>query len=295
MTYDISDNTGRLDHTLAELIPELSRSKLKQLILDGSVTVDQNIIKKPSYNIDKSLHLNVEMKLDTSKPSLIPKKMPLDIVYEDSSVIVINKTRGIVVHSGEHKEEDTLVSGVLAHCGTLANSGNPLRPGVVHRLDRYTEGLVMFAKTIGALENLKQQFYSRSVTKKYYAMVKGELKEDDYRIESMIGRHRIHRHKQTSLSPVLGTEKEAITQIKVIKRFNTKTFCDIQIFTGRTHQIRVHCADMGHPVIGDNVYDSQCGKKYDGQLLQAYYLSFKNPESLKEMTLQLEPSSFFSA
>ena len=215
-------------------------------------------------------------------------------MYEDDVLIVVNKPRGLLVHPTDQSSELTLVHGLLAHCGSLADGESDNRPGIVHRLDRFTEGVLVVAKTNDAFNHLKEQFKERQVEKRYYAMLKGALAEDEYHLTTMMGRHRVHRQKQTSRSPVPGTEKEAISIVSVKKRFNTKTFCDIQILTGRTHQIRVHCAEMGHPVIGDSLYDVNSGKKYDGQQLQCYSLQFKHPETLKDSEFKVVPSVMFS-
>ncbi len=294
MSYNIQEYIGRLDQVLSELIPDASRTRLKSEIQAGNVSVDGKVVTKPSTNVDEASSISCTLSLEEKLLKLEPVAMDLDVIYEDKDLIVVNKPRGILVHPGDTGTEPTLVAGVLAHCKKLAKTDNPMRPGVVHRLDRHTEGLLVFAKTTKAFEGLKTQFQERTLVKKYYAMLKGNLPENEYHIETQMGRHRQQRHKQTSFSPVPGTEKQAISTIKIKNRYNTKTFCDIQIHTGRTHQIRVHCSELGYPVLGDTVYDPNCGKNYDGQLLQAYFLSFDHPSTEKKMTFELEPSKIFS-
>lgn len=294
MNFNIQDHFGRLDHVLSELIPQVSRTKLKADIKAGLVQLDGQVVTKPASPVDdfNRITYSAEIKEPNSEAVLEPTPMALEIHYEDEHVLVVNKPRGLLVHPGDNSTEPTLVSGLLAHT-ELAKTDDPKRPGIVHRLDRHTEGLLLIAKTDAAYVSLKDQFKSRSVIKKYYAMLKGNLPQNEYHLDTMMGRHRQQRYRQTSKSPVEGTEKQAITTIKVIERFNTKTFCDVQIHTGRTHQIRVHCAELGYPVIGDSVYDPNCGKHHDGQQLQAYYLQFQHPSNGETLTIQLDASSVF--
>ena len=270
--------SGRLDRVLCDLSHHLSRADIQRYIKQGFVQVNELVIRKSGFKVelDDTITWSYEDELKPSH-SVEAIEMPLDIEYEDADICVVYKPRGMLVHGSETSQEPTLVSGLLFHCSKLASSDDPHRPGVVHRLDRFTEGLIVFAKTEDAFEGLKTQFHDRQVTKKYVAMVKGDLTEPDGVFKTMIGRHRSHRHKYTSFSPLEGSQKEAITHYKVLKRFNTKTCVDIRLETGRTHQIRVHFSEAGHPLIGDTVYDSQCGKQYDGQHLQCYGLGFNHP------------------
>ena len=294
MIFDIEEQEGRLDQVLSALIPEASRTKLKEAIKNGAIQMDGLTVTKPATMVNEAKSLTCQVVIEQAETELKPCVMDLNIVHEDDDLIVVIKPKGILVHPTQTGKEETLVAGVLAHCGELAKVDNPFRPGVVHRLDRHTEGLLVFAKTGPCFEGLKQQFQDRTVTKKYYAMLKGNLPDENYHLETLMGRHRVHRHKQTSFSPVPGTEKKAITILTVVERFNTKTFCDVSLLTGRTHQIRVHCSELGYPVLGDTVYDSNCGKNYDGQLLQAYALSFTHPITQDVLSFEIPSSKIFS-
>tara|TARA_A100001015_G_scaffold199468_1_gene222697 strand:- start:380 stop:1267 length:888 start_codon:yes stop_codon:yes gene_type:complete len=293
--HSIKNQSGRLDRVLSDLSAHLSRSDIQRFIKQGFVQVNGIVIHKSGFMVESedSITWSYDDEAKVSN-SVDPVEMPLDIEYEDADICVVYKPRGMLVHGSGLSQEITLVSGLLFHCSELALSDDPHRPGVVHRLDRFTEGLIIVAKTARAFDGLKKQFHDRQVIKKYVAMVKGDVIEHDGMFKTMMGRHRVHRHKYTSFSPMEGTQKEAVTQYKVLKRFNTKTCVDIRLETGRTHQIRVHFSEAGHPLIGDTVYDSQCGKNYDGQHLQCYGLGFNHPVTQESCYFERPFSSIIS-
>ena len=210
--------------------------------------------------------------------------MPLDLLYEDRDILVLNKPAGLVVHPGQ--PTGTLVHELLDYTNDLANSGQPDRPGIVHRLDKDTEGLMVIAKSLTAYDSLLKQFMHRQVGKKYYAVVKGVPKQPERVIDSPIGRHSTQRTKMTTNANAAAHVKPAETHYKLLKNFNTKSLLEVTPVTGRTHQIRVHLAKIGHPVLGDPDYSPKktFGK---GQLLQAFYLSFKHPSKDLRFTFQL--------
>lgn len=204
---------------------------------------------------------------------------PLNIIFEDDFLLVINKPAGLVVHQGAGVSKDTLVLTLRQHCPTLSTMGGSERLGIVHRLDKMTEGLMVIAKTNDAHAGLSAQFKARTITKKYYAFVKGNVREDAVQIHTAIARHPTKRTRMHVL-PLkhTATEKEAVSLVRVLARYGTKTWIEIEPKTGRTHQIRVHLAHCGHPIIGDTVYGTKRHiRRGHGQLLQAYYLAFRHP------------------
>ena len=217
----------------------------------------------------------------------------IDIVYEDDQMMLVNKPIGVVVHEGVGTQGDTVVDWVQLK-GCLL--GEKERWGVVHRLDKNTEGLMVIAKTDVAYRSLSQQFHDRRVEKRYYAMVRGDVVADSMVIDKPIGRDRSNRLKRSCHHPITGTEREARTHYRVMKRYNTKTLLDVRIETGRTHQIRVHLASINHPVMGDPLYGrGRQGKKMtdSAQLLQAYYLEVSHPTNAQKVHYELPISSRF--
>ena len=269
----------RLDHFLS-LIAELnlSRSQIKKLIEDRHITVNREF-PKPSYKIKLDDRIRVVIP-PAKELEVKPENIPLDIVYEDEDLIVINKPKGMVVHPAPGNYGGTLVNALLYHAKHLASLGAPLRPGIVHRLDKDTSGLMVVAKTDKAYASLAKQIKNRTVEKTYVALVHGVVKNDGGTIEARMGRHPVHRKK---MAVVAGPRsREAHTYYKVLERFNKYTLVEIKIKTGRTHQIRVHMSYIGHPIAGDPTY----GRKEEelsvsGQLLHAKKLGFIHPKTEK--------------
>ncbi|HZS03814.1 MAG TPA: RluA family pseudouridine synthase [Blastocatellia bacterium] len=247
---------SRLDAFLASRLTDISRSVIQRAIESGDVTVNDRAVK-PSYKVRANDEVQVELP-EALPLEALPEPIPLDIVHEDDEVIVINKPAGMVVHPGAGVSSGTLANALVWHFNQLSQSlpqtGGALRPGIVHRLDVGTSGLIVVAKTDRAHLNLAAQFEGRSVNKSYLALVYGNVQPDEGKIDAPIGRDPRNRVKM-SVRPA-GQGRQALTLYRVIKRFAEFTLLDVTIKTGRTHQIRVHLAHIRHPVVGDSTYDS---------------------------------------
>ena len=244
-----ADHNRRLDAVVASHLPDCSRSLAANLIGNHQILVD-NLPKKPGYRVKSGEKISIRMP-DPEPVEYQPEPIPLDILYQDNDLVVLNKPAGIVVHPAPGHSSGTLVNALLYHCPDLQGIGGEIRPGIVHRLDKDTSGTMVVAKNAQTLDALAAQFKARSVTKKYLALVYGELKKDTGTIDIPIGRHPVHR-KQMSATTRKG--RAAVTNWDVLERFQDITLLELALKTGRTHQIRVHCATMGHPIIGDSVY-----------------------------------------
>ncbi len=248
---DPHDAGKRIDLVLTEKYPRFSRTRFQNLIEDQKVFLDGVVCKsrtKPRAGQIIELHIPPPKKIE-----ILPEEIPLDILYEDDEILVLNKQPGLVVHPAPGHSKHTLVNAVLAHCGKLAQTDDPLRPGIVHRLDKDTSGCLMVAKHEEGLRKIGNQFEKRKVMKQYLALVWGKMKAFKGEVELAIGRHPIDRKKMA----VVLTGKPAHTTFEVIERFEKATLVRVFLRTGRTHQIRVHMAHLGHPVLGDGDY----GKK----------------------------------
>lgn len=265
-----TDSSIRLDKFISKEI-DISRSLAAKLISNGDILVnDAN--KKASYLVVENDEITIEM--PQSKPvDIIPQDIPLDIVFEDEYIIVINKQRNLVVHPSPGHEDMTLVNGLLFHCKDIKGIGAEQRPGIVHRIDKDTTGLLVIAKTDKAMQSLSQQIGDKSAVRKYKALVEGVVKEDGC-IETNIGRSHTDRKKQA----VVKDGRFARTHYWVEKSFTNHSLLDIKLDTGRTHQIRVHLAHIRHAVVGDELYGYKRQKfNLQGQLLHAYLLEFVHP------------------
>ena len=269
----------RLDMYIASLDLDLSRSMAQKMIENNQVLVNEKPVKT-SYKT--KLDDNIKIKIAEPKMAEIKaQEIPLDIIYEDNDIVVVNKPKGMVVHPGNGNPDGTLVNAVLNYCkGTLSGIGGEIRPGIVHRLDKDTSGLIIIAKNDKAHINLSKQIQDRKVKKIYTALVRGVIPEDTATIDMPIGRSKTDRKKMA----VRKDGKEAITHIKVLKRYRNYTLVKVKIDTGRTHQIRVHMAEIGYPVVGDEVYSN--GKNefnVHGQMLHSTSLDFTHPVTGEEM------------
>ncbi|MCK5129076.1 MAG: RluA family pseudouridine synthase [Clostridiales bacterium] len=274
-----ADNGLRIDAVVSTKIPELSRSYCKKLIKDGKVLCNNTEVK-PSYLVCE----NDIIKVIIEKPKevgLIAQDIPLNIVYEDDDIIVVNKSRGMVVHPSPGHADGTLVNALLFHCKTMPTISGELRPGIVHRIDKDTTGLLVVAKNDTAHVSLSRQLKEKTAGRKYKALVEGVIKEDAGEVLEPIARHKKDRKKMA----VVADGKVAHTKFAVEKRYKNNTLLDITLMTGRTHQIRVHLTHIKHPVIGDSVYGYKRQKfNLDGQLLHAYELSLDHPKTDERMT-----------
>ena len=288
-TIFVKEENVRLDVYISNEYKDLSRTMVQKLIEDGNIQVNGNI-KKISYKVQ--IGDKIEMKLPESREvDLKPQEIPIEIIYEDNDIIVVNKPKGMVVHPANGNPDGTLVNAIMAKCkDSLSGIGGELRPGIVHRLDKDTSGLLIVAKNDKAHINMSEQIKNREVKKIYIALVRGIVAEDEATINMPIGRSTKDRKKMA----ISKSGKEAITHFKVLKRYPKYTLLEIKIDTGRTHQIRVHMAEIGHPVIGDTVYSN--GKNefgVEGQMLHAKSLDFKHPVTDKQMYLEAEIPKYF--
>lgn len=265
----------RLDKCLALLMDSLSRSYIQKMILDGNVEVN-GTVAKASYKV-KQDDL-VEFELPTAvEPEILPENIPLDILYEDADVIVVNKPKGMVVHPAAGHYSGTLVNALMYHCGdSLSGINGVMRPGIVHRIDMDTTGSLIVCKNDAAHRSVAEQLKEHSVTRRYEAICYGVLKEDQGVIDRPIGRHPIER-KKMAVNERNG--KRALTHYKVLRRFKEHTYIECTLETGRTHQIRVHMASIGHPLLGDDLYagSRKCHYRLQGQTLHARILGFRHP------------------
>lgn len=274
----------RVDMFVSAKIAELSRNGVQTLIEKGKVSVNGKETKA-NYKVkvgDKILVIQNE----AVPIGIVPQNIPLDIVYEDDSVLVINKPRGLVVHPAAGNEDGTLVNAILYHCGdSLSGINGEIRPGIVHRIDKDTTGLLVVAKNDKAHLSLAEQLGTRTLSREYYALVHGNIKEEEGTVDAPIGRNPKDRKKMCVLRD---GGREAVTDYKVVERFGTATLVKCKLRTGRTHQIRVHMNYIGHPIFGDPVY----GVKHEnfslaGQLLHAKGIGFTHPESGKTVSFEV--------
>ncbi|MBI5682952.1 MAG: RluA family pseudouridine synthase [Deltaproteobacteria bacterium] len=248
----LKDLNERLDIYLSKKIPDISRSQIKKLIDSGNVLLNNLPAKSGSKLKDTDV---ISVCIPEIRPlDVVPENIPLDILYEDKSIIVVNKPAGMVVHAGSGNTEKTLVNALLYHCKDLSGINGILRPGIVHRLDKDTSGTMVAAKNDNAHKSIARQFKEHTVVKRYIAIVWGIVKDNEGRVDLPIGRH-ITVRQRMSVKTKKG--RRAVTYYKVLRRFNNFTLLEIRIETGRTHQIRVHLSSTHHPVVGDYVY----GKK----------------------------------
>lgn len=274
--YVITDQTGRIDKVLTTLEPEITRSQLKNLINDGHVTVNGQAVK-PKYKVQAGDKISL-VKPEPQSLELTPENIPLDIVYEDDDVIVVNKPQGMVVHPAPGHPDHTLVNALLYH-SPLSTINGTFRPGIVHRIDKDTSGLLMVAKNDLAHQSLAEQLRNKTNKREYLALVYGQIKEDEGTIDAPLGRNPQDRKKQA----VVKGGRHAVTHFKVIKRYDNFTLVKCILETGRTHQIRVHMKYIGHPLVGDPLYGPRKVIGKNGQFLHAALLGFKHPRTGKEM------------
>lgn len=267
----VEDEKGRLDKYISEQISDLSRTRVKELIDDDKILVNGQK-EKPSYKISAQDHVSVE--IPKKEPlNLEPEDLNLDIVYEDDDVIVVNKPQGMVVHPAAGHPDHTLVNGLLYHTRELAKSPEGFRPGIVHRIDKDTSGLLMVAKNDKARESLEKQLAAKTNKREYLALVHGNFDTQSGVINAPIGRNPYNR-KQMAVNP---NGKQAVTHFEVLEQFKDYSLVKCVLETGRTHQIRVHMKYIGHPLAGDPLYGPKNTLKGNGQFLHAETLGFEQP------------------
>ncbi len=264
----------RLDKFLSAACPGYSRSFIQKLAKEGRVLVNQKE-QKVNYKVSGNDHVQAIIP-PVKELEVHPEQIPLDILYEDDSLLIVNKPKGMVVHPSAGHESGTLVNAVLYHCKeSLSGINGIMRPGIVHRIDRDTTGALVVCKNDNAHLKIAEQMKAHSVTRRYFGIVKGVVKQDIGTVEGDIGRHPIDRKK---MAVNVANGKHAVTHYKVLQRFSEHTYVEFELETGRTHQIRVHMASIGHPLLGDEVYGN--GKslwKLQGQTLHAATIGFIHP------------------
>ncbi|MBO5516306.1 MAG: RluA family pseudouridine synthase [Schwartzia sp.] len=286
MTEFSAERDGeRLDVFLARMAIQgdpLSRSRIQKLITDGNVTVDGKPAKA-SLRLAAGAVVAVELP-EPEATDIAPENIPLDILYEDEDVIVVNKARGMVVHPAAGVSSGTLVNALLAHCKDLSGINGALRPGIVHRLDKDTSGVMIAAKNDTAHRSLAEQIQEKTAKRVYWAILTGNIREEEGVIHGAIGRNPKDRQKMTV---VRENGKDATTNFRVLERFGAYTLAECRLMTGRTHQIRVHMAYIGHPVLGDPKYGAKkCPFSIEGQALHSKTLMFTHPRTGEKMEFE---------
>lgn len=288
-----SENQGeRIDKFLSSKLSNISRSYIHKLIEDGNITVNQNSVNK-KYKLSKNDMINVKIP-EPQELEVIAEKIPLDIVYEDNDLLIVNKPKNMVVHPAPGNYSGTLVNALLYHCkNSLSGINGIIRPGIVHRIDKDTSGLLIVAKNDTSHKELAEQIKNHSFTRKYEAIVYGKLKEDTGTINANIARHKTDR-KKMAVVPLLG--RNAITHYTVLKRYGNFTHIKLKLETGRTHQIRVHMSYIGHPVVGDEVYANPKNNPFKflkGQCLHAKTIGFIHPATKEYMEFTSSLPEYF--
>lgn len=278
--------TGRIDKVLGHHFSQFSRSHLQKWIEDGNVKVNGQTVK-PKYKLAVGDQVVITPEAP-QKIDLEPENIPLDIVYEDDDVVVVNKPQGMVVHPAPGHPNHTLVNALLYHC-PLSTINGEFRPGIVHRIDKDTSGLLMVAKNDMAHRSLAAQLKAKTNKREYVALVHGVIKQDTGTIDAPIGRSRKDRKKQA----IVADGRHAVTHFKVLKRFRHYTLVSCRLETGRTHQIRVHMKSIGHPLAGDPLYGPRKTLPGNGQYLHARELGFKHPRTGKELLFTAPLPAYF--
>lgn len=283
------DKGKRLDRYVTEQNAEITRTAVQRLIDEKNILVNGKE-QKVSYKVNENDVVEVEIP-EPKKIEIKAENIPIEVIYEDSDIVVVNKPKGMVVHPGNGNLDGTLVNAIMAKCGdSLSGIGGEIRPGIVHRIDKDTSGLLIVAKNDKAHVNLSEQIKAHKVKKTYIALVRGVVRENEATIDMPIGRSKTDRKKMA----VCKDGKNAVTHIKVLKRWEHYTLLQVNIETGRTHQIRVHLSYIGYPIIGDYTYSN--GKNefgVVGQCLHAQKLEFKHPTTNKIMELEAPLPEYF--
>lgn len=287
----IANDSGiRIDKYLADILVDLSRTRLQQFINDGYVLVNGKNVKN-SYKLQKDDLIEIELP-ENKEMDVLPENIPLDVVYEDHDVIVVNKPSGMIVHPSVGIVSSTLVNALLYHCDDLSGINGVIRPGIVHRIDKETSGLLMVAKNDNAHISLSEQLKEHSCERKYYCLVHGVIEHDHGTIDAPIGRDPKDRQKMTVTDQ---NARHAVTHFHVVQRFRKFTLIECQLETGRTHQIRVHMQYIGHPVYGDPKYGIRKDDHSFGQYLHAKTLGFDHPVTGERMSFESELPEEFKA
>ena len=288
ITVEIENVGQRLDKFLTLNLKKMSRTQIQQLIHNKNVMINDKVVKA-SYKVEAG-DICCIMIPEPENTDILPEDIPLDIVYEDQDVVVVNKPTGMIVHPSAGIYSGTLVNALLYHCHDLSGINGVMRPGIVHRIDKETSGLLMVAKNDMAHQSLSQQLQEHTVVRRYIALVHGLIPHEFGRIEAPIGRDPHDRQKMTCTDK---NAKEAITNFKVIERFKDMSLVECRLETGRTHQIRVHMQYIGYPVYGDPQYGLRRDDTTYGQYLHAKVLGFIHPRTHEEMYFESDLPDFF--
>ncbi len=290
ITVKTDDAGKRLDLFLTEVLSDLTRSRIQKLITDDNIRVNNKGIRS-NYKLRVHDEICVEIP-DAKETELKAEQIPLEIVYEDDCMLVVNKPQGMVVHPAAGNYSGTLVNALMAHCGgRLSGINGEIRPGILHRIDKDTSGLLMVAKNDKAHLGLSSQIKEHSLTREYLALVHGKIKEEKGTIDAPIGRDEKDRKRMTITQK---NSKNAVTHFFVVERFDKYTFIRCRLETGRTHQIRVHMSKNGHPIVGDPVYGAKKEEfKLNGQLLHAHMIGFIHPENGEYMEFSCKIPEYF--
>ena len=281
---------NRLDIIISES-SSYSRTYVTKLIENGLVKVNGKVIDKASYKTKLNDVIEYEV-MPEKVLEVSEENIPLNILYEDNDILIIDKERGMVVHPSNGHESGTLVNAIMYHCkDSLSTINGVVRPGIVHRIDKDTSGILCICKNDISHQNISTQFANHTNIRKYKAIVKGNLKNDSGTLDYPIGRDKNNRLKMS----VVSNGKNAVTKYKVLKHYNNYTYIECELLTGRTHQIRVHMSHIGHPLLGDKVYgrSDKLFPKLDGQILHAYYLKFMHPTKNVEMEFESDLPQYF--
>ncbi len=288
----LEESNARIDKYLTEKIESLTRNHIQKLMQEGNVSVNGKVVKA-----NYKLRVEDKITIQLPEPKVLSAKaeeIPLDIVFEDDSLLVVNKPQGMVVHPAHGNPEGTLVNALMAHCkGSLSQINGVIRPGIVHRIDKDTSGLLLIAKDNETHLSLAEQIKKHSVNRRYMAITVGTIKEEEGTVDAPIGRDPKDRKK---MAIVYQNSKEAITHYKVVERFEGYTLIECKLETGRTHQIRVHMASLNKPILGDPVYGNKKNKGFpelEGQLLHACQIGFIHPKTGEYMEFSKEPPELF--
>ncbi|HJC73504.1 MAG TPA: RluA family pseudouridine synthase [Candidatus Mediterraneibacter faecavium] len=285
------DSGERIDRFLSKDLENLSRSYLQKLLKDGDIRVNGKPVKA-NYKVTEGDEIQVCIP-EPENPDILPEDIPLDILYEDDDILVVNKPKGMVVHPAPGHYSHTLVNAVMYHCkGRLSGINGVLRPGIVHRIDMDTTGSLLICKNDHAHQILAEELKEHSITRRYHAIVHGNIKEDTGTVNAPIGRHPVDRKKMSTKAP---NGRHAVTHYKVLERFGDYTYIECELETGRTHQIRVHMSSIGHPILGDPVYGpAKCPYKLQGQTLHAKILGITHPATGEYMEFDAPLPGYFS-
>lgn len=292
LTTELCDEGLRLDRFLSEELEDHSRSFLQKLIKEGLVTVDGKPVKA-NYRLSAGQQVSVQVR-EPEEMNIEPQEMPLDILYEDGDVCIVNKPKGMVVHPAAGHYRDTLVNGIMYHCqDSLSGINGSLRPGIVHRIDKDTTGALIICKNDKAHSCIAEQLKEHSITRRYRAIIIGNLSEDEGTVDAPIGRHPTQRKK---MAVNRNNGKRAVTHYRVLARFRGYTYIECRLETGRTHQIRVHMASIGHPLLGDTVYGpaKQAYPSLEGQTLHAMVIGFVHPTTGAYMEFEAPLPAYFA-